>query len=156
MRAYERALADTMHSGEQAAIQACLDLLRAADSMEVRGKGAGRGGWGGSAGDCWGWEPAAGLRAGPWLSAAPPGTRPSRPLCATLCTCSLPCLGSWRTWRRSPACDTFPRLTNPACFSFSLNWLQELEDVEAKFRLATQQFAPEEGMSQLSLSDGGA
>lgn len=35
-RAYERALGDTMHSGEQAAIQACLDLLRVADTMEVR------------------------------------------------------------------------------------------------------------------------
>lgn len=34
-RAYEKALGDTMHSGEQAAIQGCLDLLRLADSMEV-------------------------------------------------------------------------------------------------------------------------
>lgn len=40
-RAYEKALGDTMHSGEQAAIQGCLDLLRLADSMEVRSRGTG-------------------------------------------------------------------------------------------------------------------
>ncbi|PRW45415.1 transcription elongation factor SPT6 isoform A [Chlorella sorokiniana] len=33
-RAYDKALGETMHSGEQAAIQACLELLRQADSME--------------------------------------------------------------------------------------------------------------------------
>ena len=35
-RAYTKALGETMHSGEQAAIQSCLELLRQADSMEVR------------------------------------------------------------------------------------------------------------------------
>lgn len=65
-RAYEKALGDTMHSGEQAAIQACLDLLKQARSME------------------------------------------------------------------------------------------ELDDCEAKFRLATQQSAPEDALSQLSLGNGPA
>ncbi|KAL4447813.1 hypothetical protein ABPG75_005032 [Micractinium tetrahymenae] len=65
-RAYEKALGETLHSGEQAAIQACLDLLKQARSME------------------------------------------------------------------------------------------ELEDCEAKFRLATQQSAPEDALSQLSLGNGPA
>ena len=38
LRAYERALADTMHSEEQAAIQACLELVKQAESMEVGGR----------------------------------------------------------------------------------------------------------------------
>ncbi|KAL4442498.1 hypothetical protein ABPG77_005082 [Micractinium sp. CCAP 211/92] len=33
-RAYEKALGETLHSGEQAAIQACIDLLKQARSME--------------------------------------------------------------------------------------------------------------------------
>lgn len=53
-RAYERALGETMHSGEQAAIQGCLELLRQADSMEV----------GGAAGGCCSWG---GWQAGWWL-----------------------------------------------------------------------------------------
>ena len=35
--AYAKALGETMHSEEAAAIQACLDLLRQAESMEVGG-----------------------------------------------------------------------------------------------------------------------
>lgn len=37
-QAYGRALSETMHSGEQAAIQSCLALLEKADSMEVGGR----------------------------------------------------------------------------------------------------------------------
>lgn len=63
--AYSKALGETMHSGEQAAIQSCLELLRQADSMEVRfcvaawccldSLAAGQADLGGKAAAGWGW-----------------------------------------------------------------------------------------------------
>lgn len=55
-----------------------------------------------------------------------------------------------------------PPCTGAHCIHLLKCWhgigecLQELEDCEAKFRLATQQSAPEDALSQLSLGNGPA
>lgn len=132
-QAYEKALGDTMHSAEQAAIQACLDLLRAADSMEVRS------GWWVSVVSVWWWWCVQGFGRG-WAAAqeaACPAWRRAAPQEGALPLCPRPQPTSTLLHTYAPH-SPFPM------------W-QELEDCESKFRLATQQFAPEDALSQLSL-----